>query len=113
MIGHRLRTPLEVERPHTSGDGAGGRTVVIAQVGTIKAQVSQPTAEERAAAQQWGGNLTHVVHTLAGADVQRGDLLVGDVPSQTGARLRVIATVANSRSSYLRVECEAVQAEGA
>jgi SPP1 family predicted phage head-tail adaptor len=114
VIGHLTRTELTVHRPSTVDDGAGGQTVTFAEVGTIRAQVSQPSTTERAEASQWGVELMHVIHTLAGADVRRGDELSGDLPSTTdGRRLRVVAALSNSRSSYLRIEAEAAQPEPA
>jgi SPP1 family predicted phage head-tail adaptor len=112
MIRHRLNTTLTVFRPAAADDGAGGQTVTFGEAGEVRAQVSQPTAEERATAQQFGANLTHLVHTTYGADVRRGDELDGDLPSATGERLRVFAVVSDSRSTYKRLECEAVQAGG-
>lgn len=107
MIGHRLNTTLTVLRPSRTPDGAGGSTETLVTVGTIRAQVSQPTAAERVAAQQLGANLTHVVHTTATADVDRGDRLNAGGPWP----LRVLAVVKNSRSTYKRLECEVAQSE--
>jgi head-tail adaptor len=112
-ISHLTLTLLTVHRPSTVADGIGGTTVTYSQVGEIKAQVSQPTTEERMLAQQAGANLTHIVHTTEGADVRRGDELGGDLPSDVpdGRRLRVVSAVSNSRSTYTRIECEITQAE--
>lgn len=105
MIGHLLNTTLDVYRPSFTPDGRGGQTETIASVGTIRAQVNQPTAEERMVAAQNGANLTHVVHTTFGADVERGDEL-----DEGGARrLRVLAVITNSRHTYARLECEVTQ----
>lgn len=114
MIGHLALTELTVHRPSTVDDGVGGQAVTYSEVGEIRAQVNQPTVEERRLAQQAGALLSHVLHTVAGADVRRGDELDGDLPSEVPAdrRLRVISTVSNSRSTYLRIECEVTQAEG-
>jgi hypothetical protein len=112
-IGHLTLTLLTVHRPSTVADGIGGTTVTYSQVGEIRAQASQPTTEERLLAQQAEANLSHVLHTTAGADVRRGDELDGDLPSDVpeGRRLRVVSAVSNSRSTYLRIECETTQAE--
>lgn len=107
MIAHRLNADVEVFRPSYAPDGVGGRTQTFASVGTIRAQVSQPNAAERVAAQQLGANLTHVVHTTYGADVERGDELDAGGPR----RLRVLAVVTNSRATYKRLECEVAQSE--
>jgi hypothetical protein len=113
-VGHLCRRALlTVWRPATVDDGMGGRTVTFSQVGEIRGQVSQPSTQERMLAQQAQVLLSHVVHTVAGVDVARGDHLDGDLPSDVpdGHRLRVTAVVANSRESYTRIECEVVQAE--
>ncbi|HMG44656.1 MAG TPA: head-tail adaptor protein [Acidimicrobiales bacterium] len=114
-IGHLCVTALTVHRPSTVADGIGGTTVTYSQVGQIRAQVNQPTPEERMLAQQAEANLTHILHTVAGADVRKGDELGGDLPTDVpaGRRLRVISAVSNSRTTYLRIEAETTQAEGA
>lgn len=113
MISHLLNRELTVHRPSAEPDGAGGQVVTHVESGTIRAQVNQPTPAEREAAGQWGARLSHVVHTEPGADVRRGDELGGELPSDvpSDSRLRVLATISNSRSTYLRVECEVTQTE--
>lgn len=108
MIGPLLNSALTVYRPSFADDGAGGRTATLAEQGTIRAQVSQPSAEERVLAEQAGASLDYVVHTTYGADVQRDDELEDDA----GARFRVLASVTNSRHTYKRLECEVVQPGG-
>jgi SPP1 family predicted phage head-tail adaptor len=105
VIGHRLNDSLTVYRATDVADGAGGSTRTFASVGTIRAQVSQPSAEERTVAAQAGANLTHVVHTTHGADVGRGD----ELDTGEGRRLRVLAVLTNSRRTYSRLECEVAQ----
>lgn len=108
MLGHLLNESLTVYRPSFAADGSGGRTITLAETGAIRAQVSQPSAEERTLAEQAGASLDYVVHTTTGADAQRDDVLEdGD-----GARYRVLAVVHNSRDTYKRLECEVVQAGG-
>jgi hypothetical protein len=113
VISHLLDRDLTVYRPSAVDDGAGGQTVTHAESGTVRAVVSQPSAAERDTAAQWGTRLSHVVYCEPGADVRRGDQLGGELPSDvpTDARLRVIAIVRNSRSTYTRVECETTQVE--
>lgn len=107
MIGHRLNTTLTVYRTSYVADGAGGRTASEVEVGDVRAQVSQPTAQERLAAGQMGASLSHVVHVLPTEDVQRGD----ELDNGGARRLRVRAVVQDSRATYLRLECEVVQGE--
>jgi SPP1 family predicted phage head-tail adaptor len=105
VIGHRLNSELTVYRATDTPDGAGGTTRAFASAGTIRAQVSQPSAEERTVAAQTGANLTHVVHTTRGADVERGDEL--DIGG--ARRLRVVSVTWDSRQTYTRLECEVTQ----
>lgn len=105
MIGHLLTTTATVYRATFAADGAGGRTKTMAAVGTIRAQVAQPTAVEREVAARMGAMLTHVVHTTVGANVGRGDELDIGGPR----RLRVLDAVENSQQTYTRLDCEVVQ----
>lgn len=107
MIGHLLNRTLQVWRQTTTTDEGGGQAVVWAQVGTIEARVSQPSASERQAAQQAGSELTHAVYVLADDDVRRGDELRGG-----GQVLDVVATFSPSEPAYLRADCTETQAEG-
>lgn len=107
MIGHRLITELTVYRPGYTTDNVGGRTQTFADQGTIRAQVNQPSSQERLAAAQLGAELAYVVHTAYGADVERGDHLDdGGV-----RRLRVRAVEHDSHNTYSRLECEVVEGE--
>ncbi|HMA26080.1 MAG: phage head closure protein [Solirubrobacterales bacterium] len=112
MIRHLLNVTLTVYRPEQTSDGRGGTTVEYVSQGDIRAMVSRPSPEERVAAEQAGSRISHVVYTTHGADVVRGDQLDGDgIPFETATRLRVLAAISNSRTTYLRLECEAVQIE--
>ncbi|MEU8264919.1 phage head closure protein [Micromonospora sp. NPDC048999] len=104
---HELPRHLQVWRPTSTGDGAGGQVVTRTQVDTVRAKVSQPSAEERTAAGQSGAQLDAVVHLQPTADVRRGDELRGD-----GETYRVWATVHPSEPVYLRAQCERTQSEG-
>ena len=108
MIGHLLNRRVTVLRPVITTDEVGGQAVALEPAGTIPVKIGQPRPDERPLGDQWGARLTHVAHTLATADVRRGDQLdAGD-----GWRLRVLAVITNSHRSYLRAECEAFQPEG-
>jgi hypothetical protein len=108
VIGHLLNRTLAVWRPTTASDGVGGQTVTLVAAGQVRAMVSQPTAEERAEADQWAAELSHTVHLLPGADVRRGDELRG-----AGQVFRVLAAVSNSRDTYLKAPAsELAQPEG-
>jgi hypothetical protein len=116
LIEHLLTQTLDHYRPMYDLDAGGGQALTGYQpLGPLRCMVSQPSsAEVQDAAARWGAALTHVVHALADADVRRGDELGGPIPSmQDGERLRVIAVIANSRLTYMRIQCETVQAEPA
>jgi hypothetical protein len=108
-IDHWLNRALEVWRPATVPDGAGGQTLThVRQPADVAAKVDQPTAAERMLAAQAGATLTHPVYLLPGVDVRRGDELRGD-----GQTLRVLATSSPSTPRYLKADCELIQVEGA
>lgn len=107
MIGHLLNRTLDVWRPQTSPDGSGGQTVTLTQVGSVRAKVDQPTAAETQVAQQWSAEHTHTIYLLRSADVARGDELRGD-----GQTFRALATLTNSRDTYLKVPAELTEPEG-
>ena len=48
MIRHLLNSTLTVYRKTYADDGVGGRTATLASVGTVRAQVCQPGAQELA-----------------------------------------------------------------
>lgn len=108
MIGHLLNRTLEVWRPSTETDDVGGQTVTRSQVGTVRAKVDQPTAEERQLAGRWDSEHTHTVYMLVTADVSRGDELRGD-----GQMFRVLAVLEPSRATYRKAPVELIQPEGA
>ncbi|MGH3599810.1 MAG: phage head completion protein [Pseudonocardiaceae bacterium] len=101
-----MNRSLAVWRRSFTSDGAGGRSDVWGQVGTVAARVSQPTAAERLAAGQAGAALTHAVYVLPEVDVRRNDELRG-----AGLVLRVHAVVVPSQVVYQRADCVEVQPE--
>lgn len=104
---HLLDRELGVWRRVFTADGAGGRSAIWQQVGTVAARVSQPTAAERTLAAQAGASLTDAVYLVPDAAVARNDELRGD-----GQVYRVHATVTPSaNTAYLRCDCERVQPE--
>lgn len=108
-IDHWLNRTLQVWRPETTPDGAGGQHVTyVRQPEDVAAKVDQPTTTERLLAQQAGSEHTHTVYLSPAADVRRGDELRGD-----GQVLRVLATITPSTPRYLRADCQLIQPEGA
>lgn len=105
MLAHLFNESLTVYRASYAADGVGGRTKTMAAHGTIRAQVEQPSTQERMVAGQMGATLTHVVHTAYDADVIRDD----ELDNGGARRLRVKSVVSNSRRTYKRLECELIQ----
>jgi head-tail adaptor len=84
----------------------GGWEETWAQVSTVRARLSQPSATERTLADQSGATLSHVVYLAADADVRRGDEL-----RQPGRAFKVLAVFEPSEpGTYLRANCEVRQA---
>lgn len=112
MVGYRFNRRLDVYRAVPAPDGAGGQRRTWSKVGEIRAQVSQPSAYERVLAERAGSRHDHYVHTGPGEDVRRGDRLrdAGAAPDSE-PYLDVVSTVRPSRATYLRVECELIEAE--
>lgn len=106
---HELNRRFRVMRPGTTGDAGGGSTATYADLGIVRAKVSQPTSAEQSEAQQAGATFTVVAHLNPRADVRRGDYLVA---LDDGDSLRVKSTVVPSEPVYLRADCEQLQAEG-
>jgi hypothetical protein len=111
VIDHLLTQTLSLYRPTDSVDSGGGREDTLAQIGTLRAKVNQPTPAEVELAGVWGAQLSHVVHAGEYNDIRRGDEFGGDLPSevQPNERLRVIAVVSDSHSTYKRMLCITVQ----
>ncbi len=106
----RSWTKWAVWRPVPDDDGAGGQTVTLVQVGTVRGDVRPLTGRERfelqgnaTEAQRAGAEHTHRGWFRARADVQRNDELrrgderltvttvMGTFPEGPGARLSVLA----------------------
>ncbi|MEV7584393.1 head-tail adaptor protein [Streptomyces erythrochromogenes] len=111
--GRHLNRRLQVWRPVTADDGAGGQDTSLALQGTVRAKVDQPSNADRMLAAQAGSRHDHTVFLMPGADVRRGDELRGTDQLGQDQRLRVLSVVAPSTPVYRRAACELVQREGA
>ncbi|WKV74727.1 head-tail adaptor protein [Streptomyces sp. PCS3-D2] len=111
--GRHLNRRLEVWRPVTADDGAGGQDTSLALQGTVRAKVDQPSNADRMLAAQAGSRHDHTVFLLPSADVRRGDELRGTDRLGQHQRLRVLSVVAPSTPVYRRAACELIQREGA
>lgn len=106
-VAHWLNRVLEVWRPATVPDGAGGQALTLTRVGEVRAKVDQPSTADRLLAQQSGSRHTHTVYLLPAAAVARGDELRG-----AGQRFIVHHVSSPSRPDYRRAEAELIQTEG-
>lgn len=112
--GRYMNRKLEVWRPTTVSDGAGGQeTTLVQQALPVRAKVDQPSPTERLIAQQAGSNHSHDVFLLPAADVRRGDELRGTDGLGTAQVFRVLSVVQPSRPVYSKAFCELIQSEGA
>lgn len=112
--GRYLNRRLEVWRPTTVDDGAGGQeTTLIKQAVPVRAKVDQPSPTERLVAAQAGSKHSHDVFLLPGADVRRGDELRGTDGLGTAQKFRVLSVVQPSRPVYSKAFVELIQKEGA
>jgi head-tail adaptor len=112
-IGRHLNRRLSVWRETTVGDGAGGQETTMAEVGTVRAKVDQPSNADRMLAAQAGSTHDHTVFLAPGADVRRGDELRGTDALGNDQVFRVLAVVQPSTPVYSKASCELTQREGA
>ncbi|MFG2993955.1 head-tail adaptor protein [Streptomyces sp. NPDC048257] len=110
--GRHLNRRLQVWRPITSDDGAGGQDTTLVLQGTVRAKVDQPSNADRMLAAQAGSQHDHTVFLLPGADVRRGDELRGTDRLGTAQVLRVLAVVEPSTPVYRKAPCQLMQREG-
>ncbi|MFJ4863401.1 head-tail adaptor protein [Streptomyces sp. NPDC088748] len=110
--GRHLNRRLEVWRPITSDDGAGGQDTVLVLQSTVRAKVDQPSNADRMLAAQAGSQHDHTVFLLPGADVRRGDELRGTDRLGAAQVLRVLAVVEPSTPVYRKAPCQLMQREG-
>lgn len=111
-IGHTLNRTLTVHRPQTGDDGHGGQTTVLAQVGTVRGKVDQPSPTERLMAVQGESRHSHNIYLLPRADVRRGDELRGTDALGNAQVFRVQSVVQPSTPVYSKALVELTQGEG-
>jgi len=110
--GRHFNRQLQVWRTTTVDYGAGGEEIALAQVGTVRAKVDQPSPTERLIAQQTGSRHSHNVYLSARADVRRGDELRGTDDLGNAQRFRVQSVVQPSSPVYSKAEVELTQSQG-
>lgn len=105
-----LNRELQVWRPTTTPDGAGGSTTeLLQQPDPVPAKVDQPSATEQTVAAATGSKHSHDIYLLPGAPVRRLDELRDP---ETGERWRVLAVLGPSSPAYRKALAELLQTEG-
>ncbi|MFI2367301.1 phage head closure protein [Streptomyces sp. NPDC018833] len=112
-IGRYLNRQLEVYRPTTVDDGAGGQETTLVLQGTVRAKVDQPSNADRMLAAQSGSEHDHTVFLQPRANVRRGDELRGTDSLGTDQVFRVLSVVQPSTPVYSKAACQLIQTEGA
>ncbi|MFD6432821.1 head-tail adaptor protein [Streptomyces venezuelae] len=107
-VGRLLNRKVPVWRSSTADDGGGGQDTVWAQVATVRARRSQPTARERQAADQAEARLDETWYFAPGTDVRRGDEL--RPPGRAPAEVFAIFEPSQD-GTYLRADCTVRQAD--
>jgi head-tail adaptor len=102
---------LQVWRPTTTPDGAGGQQTTLVMHGTVRAKVDQPSPTERLLAQQAQSKHSHDVFMAPTADVLRGDQLRGMDGLGVAQVFRVLSVVQPSRPVYSKADVELIQKE--
>jgi len=110
-IGRHLNRRLEVWRETSVDDGAGGQETALAQAGTVRAKVDQPSPTERLMAQQSGSDHSHNVYLSARADVRRGDELRGTDALGNAQKFRVLSVVQPSTPVYSKALVQLTQSQ--
>lgn len=68
-----LNNTFTTARRSRLSDGQGGWLIIYVDIGTHAGRIRPATGTEREIAQAEGRELTHVLYTLAGEDIARGD----------------------------------------
>ncbi len=90
-----------------ASDGQGGWTEARVEVGSTKGRLRPIGASERTVADQQQAQVSHVLYTLAGVDVRRGDELEG-----AGVTVELIAVREPSMADHhYQIDCRQIQLE--
>jgi len=98
-----------VTRMARVSDGQGGWSQVPETVGSVEGRLRPATSREREVAAQQQREISHVLYTLAGEDVVRGDLV-------TGGGLTVLVQGVREPSQadrHWEIDCQELQKESA
>ena len=73
VFGSLLNNEFTITRPSRASDGQGGWTISYVEVGAVQGRIRPANATERLVADSEEQQITHVLYTLAGEDIARGD----------------------------------------
>ena len=94
-----LNNEFTISRRTRVSDGQGGWPIAYVEIGTVRGRIRPASSNERVVAASEEQQISHVLYVLAGADVERGDLVeCGDLavdvlgvrePSLAGEHLEI------------------------
>ncbi len=98
-----------VYRPMRDSDGQGGWQQSLVELSELRGRLRPAGASERTVADQELRHISHVLYTEGGADIRRGDVVVG-----AGLEVVVQGVREPSRAGHhLEIDCLEVQREPA
>ncbi len=77
MIGFAalLNNSFTIDRRDRLSDGQGGWTIIYATADTVEGRIRPASSSEKDVAASEERQISHVLYTLAGEDIARGDLV--------------------------------------
>lgn len=103
-----LNHEFSVSRLSRVSDGQGGWTESLVPAGTLRGRMRPASSQEREAAALAERQISHVLYTLAGADIQRGDTVtLGALSVQVDA-----IREPSQAQEHIEVDCLERQVEG-
>ncbi len=104
-----LNHTFTLYRPEREPDGQGGWRQALVEVGELCGRLRPASGAERTVAAQEQRQISHVLYVEGGADVRRGDVVVG-----AGVEVLVQGVREPSRAGHhLEIDCLEVQREPA
>ena len=108
-ITSQLNHMFAVYRTERTSDGQGGWQQSLVELGELRGRLRPASATERTVAAQEQRHISHVLYTEGGADIRRGDVVVG-----AGLEVVVQGVREPSRAGHhLEIDCLEVQREPA
>lgn len=88
-------------------DGQGGWAIVWAENGIVTGRLRPLNASERSVAQQEQSQIDHKLYVVAGSDIARGDVIVGEDKT-----VKVLAILEPSHADHhYEIDCQEVGKE--